>query len=157
MSAKIQARPNSSSHSIFHKALIEILIVNHLNKIGRTWEHFLFQGGYVESVSPKPKTSGKKIKPKKHVQASEFPQQGTSLVQTRSKTKASLSRQTEILVPILEFKRVYTEEKALFPLQESSPELPEEQVEATENQFSEIGEDQPETYEREIVNEPTLA
>ena len=42
MAARFRARTNPSSHFIYHKALIKLIIKNQLAKIGRTWSHFIF-------------------------------------------------------------------------------------------------------------------
>jgi len=54
MSAKVQARPKSS---IFHKYLIKLLVVDHLKEINIIWDRFLFSGGFVETMSPKPQAN----------------------------------------------------------------------------------------------------
>ena len=44
ISVRVMERPNASSHFIYHKGFIKLLVENHLRIVGRTWEHFLFWG-----------------------------------------------------------------------------------------------------------------
>lgn len=46
MAARSRARTNPSSHFIYHKALIKLIIENQLAKIGWTWSRFIFWGGF---------------------------------------------------------------------------------------------------------------
>lgn len=60
MSSKVRVRPKTPPHCIFHRELIKMLIINHLRKINRTWEHFLFWGGLNKEGTSKIKSKKSK-------------------------------------------------------------------------------------------------
>lgn len=132
MAARVRAKSDASYHFIYHKGLIKLLIENHLRKINRTWEHFLFWGCFLESVSPKPKATSRRKRSKKIVEPPQTLEQGTSFVQTRSQGRSTMREPPPPLVPKME--RVYTrrsgrlwEKKNLSPSHMPYPE----QVEPT--------------------------
>jgi len=93
MSAKFRAKPKTPPHCIFHKGLFKLLIINHLREIGRTWDHFMFWGGFVKECVAKIKGREGKKQRKKHtpVQKSEAVQ-SNSVVLSQSKSKLSLEK-----------------------------------------------------------------
>ena len=59
---KVQAKPHTSDTSIFHHNIINLLVVEELNKLKRIWPTFLFLIGYEFDVvtprkTPKSKSS----------------------------------------------------------------------------------------------------
>lgn len=61
MSDKVQAKPTVSSPALFPSSLIKLLVLEELNKTGKTWESFLTSNNY-ELISPSPKRPTWKIK-----------------------------------------------------------------------------------------------
>ena len=61
MSLKYQKKPNFSLHSLYHRGLIKMLIVYHLNHDKVSWEQFIEQEGFVNSL-----VRGKVGRPVKH-------------------------------------------------------------------------------------------
>jgi hypothetical protein len=52
MAMKIQAKPKTPPHGIYHRGLIEILIKVELGKLQMTWDRFLIQSGFEKEVHP---------------------------------------------------------------------------------------------------------
>ena len=46
ISARVKTKPNTPPHCIYHQGLIKMVIRHQLRKLNRTWDHFLFQGGF---------------------------------------------------------------------------------------------------------------
>jgi hypothetical protein len=61
MSDRVQAKPTTSSPTLFHSSLIKLLVLEELCKIGKTWESFLTSNNY-EVISPSPKRPTPKIR-----------------------------------------------------------------------------------------------
>jgi hypothetical protein len=62
MCNRVQAEPNNIWNALCHFGLIKIIIVEELRKRERTWEHFLFWGGFQLETQP---NKGKKRSNKK--------------------------------------------------------------------------------------------
>jgi hypothetical protein len=62
MSHKVQAEPDKIKNTLFHFGLIKLIVLEELRRRGKTWEHFLFWGGFELENHPenKKKTSKKK-------------------------------------------------------------------------------------------------
>ena len=57
----VQAKPSASSPTLFHSSLIKLLVLEELNKIGKTWESFLASNNY-EVILPSPSRPTPRIK-----------------------------------------------------------------------------------------------
>ena len=63
---KFQEIPKSSETSIFHHALIKLLVMEELKMLNRDWATFLFLSGYdVDVITPKKTPKSKTNTPKK--------------------------------------------------------------------------------------------
>jgi hypothetical protein len=62
MSHKVQVEPDHIQNTLFHFGLIKMIIVEELRKRERTWEHFMFWGGFELETQP---DKGKKKSRKK--------------------------------------------------------------------------------------------
>ena len=58
---KVQAKPSASSLALFHPSLIKLLVLEELNKIGKTWESFLASNNY-EVILPSPRRPTPRIR-----------------------------------------------------------------------------------------------
>ena len=61
MADKVQEKSEGCETSLFHHGLINLFILNELQKIGRDWSSFLFITGFeLEALTParSPKTKG---------------------------------------------------------------------------------------------------
>jgi hypothetical protein len=68
MSHKVQTKPDHIQNALFHFGLIKMIIVEELRKRERTWEHFLFWGGFELETQP---DKGKRKSSKKSTNSSE--------------------------------------------------------------------------------------
>jgi len=85
--------------------LIKLLIINHLGKTSRTWENFLFYGGFFESFSSKLKTNKRKkqIKVYNPVHTVEIPKRSTSYVLRNTRnTYVDKCNENLLLIPMIE-------------------------------------------------------
>ena len=60
MSLKVQKNPSFSLHNLYHRGLIKMLIVYHLNRDRVSWEQFIEQEGFI--YSPVRRSVGRPIK-----------------------------------------------------------------------------------------------
>ena len=52
MSHKVQVEPDHIQNTLFHFGLIKMILVEELRKKERTWEHFMFWGGFELDTQP---------------------------------------------------------------------------------------------------------
>jgi hypothetical protein len=50
MAMKIQVKPKTPPHGIYHQGLIKILIKAEMGKLQRTWDQLLIQSGFEKEV-----------------------------------------------------------------------------------------------------------
>ena len=46
MVTRVRNHPEHNNHSVFHHGLIKLLITTQLEKIDRSWQHFIFWSGF---------------------------------------------------------------------------------------------------------------
>jgi hypothetical protein len=118
MASKVRRNPRTPPHSIFHRGLIKLLIVNHLNKISESWDHFLSSGDFVSDAT-KIKSKKKGI-PTDNGVSKENPQPtiSSNSVETRSMRKCSAEELNETPKSKPHVEKTYTRKKKKVQFQE---------------------------------------
>jgi hypothetical protein len=67
MSHKVQAKPNKIKNTLFHFGLIKLIVLEELRRREKTWEHFIFWGGFEMEThlgNKKKRTKSKSLTPR---------------------------------------------------------------------------------------------
>jgi len=101
MSLKYQKKPSFSLHNLYHRGLIKILIVYHLNHDRVSWEQFIEQEGFI--YSPVRRSVGRPVKrqpkpsvvsPNQNVVSTPKPSQLEPLNRFHGKSSSALTKET---------------------------------------------------------------
>ena len=140
MSFRVQSHPETPPHGIYHQGLIKKLIVDQLKEKGRSWDHFIFWGGFKSenqsSNQKKNETPRKKIKTltQQEVPSNELlPVTPSTPIVTRSLKNRVSSKLRESSNLVSSLKVVYTRTKRISIAKGERPELPNEDPKHSES------------------------